>query len=312
MIRKHVLSITTFASLLALGAATSASAAGSVQVNLNTPGNIMSIAGTDASDEVLLRITRNNGLLVRGLNGTTVTFEGTTSERIVIPESRGAFSRTTITMLGGDDRVVIRDMQRARMDVRAGDGNDVIVFRGDTGFNSGRTDGGDGVDRLVGETSGVDISDDVEVLRRVTSTPDLGTDGPVDVDAVIPVSPGASFSADINLSERFVFNDDIIGSTVQINDFIAGGGRFPEDVYDLSAIDADTTTPGDQAFTLVHAFTRTPGEFQVPRAPVTAGTNVAIRVSGDVDGDGIADFSFIGLNVFSGPEAGPWGNNVIR
>lgn len=65
-----------------------------------------------------------------------------------------------------------------------------------------------------------------------------------------------------------------------------------EDRLDLSAIDADLGTRGDQAFTLVEgAFTETASEL---RAMVrTRGTFLA----GDADGDGAADFMVLLLGV---------------
>jgi Ca2+-binding RTX toxin-like protein len=71
------------------------------------------------------------------------------------------------------------------------------------------------------------------------------------------------------------------GSPDRITDFVSG-----TDEIELSAIDADTTTAGDQAFTFVGsgAFTGTAGQLRV----AAAGSG-AWEVQGDVDGDGIAD-----------------------
>jgi Ca2+-binding RTX toxin-like protein len=60
-----------------------------------------------------------------------------------------------------------------------------------------------------------------------------------------------------------------------------------EDVIDLSAIDADTTTAGDQAFHLVTGFTHHAGELMLTYNAATKTTLLAA----DVDGDGVADFS---------------------
>ena len=56
------------------------------------------------------------------------------------------------------------------------------------------------------------------------------------------------------------------------------------DTIDLSGIDADTGTGGDQAFSLVGSFSSTAGELVII---ATGGGSV---LAGDVDGDGSADF----------------------
>jgi Ca2+-binding RTX toxin-like protein len=63
--------------------------------------------------------------------------------------------------------------------------------------------------------------------------------------------------------------------------------QWPVDQIDLSAMDADTTVAGNQAFIFIGAgaFTGTAGEL---RAYGSAGTTM---LEGDVDGDGIADFA---------------------
>jgi len=68
-----------------------------------------------------------------------------------------------------------------------------------------------------------------------------------------------------------------------IKDFVAG------DVIDVSGIDANTTVANDQAFTFIGsaAFTHTAGEMQ---ARFLGGNTL---VSGDVDGNGQADFQVV-------------------
>jgi Ca2+-binding RTX toxin-like protein len=60
----------------------------------------------------------------------------------------------------------------------------------------------------------------------------------------------------------------------------------PGDTIDLSAIDADTATTGDQAFHLVSAFGGHAGELVL----VTTANGHNTYVEGDTDGDGTADF----------------------
>jgi serralysin len=65
-----------------------------------------------------------------------------------------------------------------------------------------------------------------------------------------------------------------------IADFHHGQG----DMIDLSQIDADTTTDGDQAFTVVSQFSGHAGQL------VLAHAETGYIVEGDVNGDGQADF----------------------
>jgi serralysin len=58
------------------------------------------------------------------------------------------------------------------------------------------------------------------------------------------------------------------------------------DVIDLSGIDANSKLAGDQAFTLVAAFTRSAGQLTMS----VEGDGYAVR--GDTNGDGAADFGF--------------------
>ena len=86
-------------------------------------------------------------------------------------------------------------------------------------------------------------------------------------------------------NDRFVFDalsDSVVGGARDlIKDFTAGA-----DIIDLGGIDANMGLAGDQAFSFIGnaAFSRTAGELQA-RA---LGANTL--VSGDVDGNGRADF----------------------
>ena len=62
-----------------------------------------------------------------------------------------------------------------------------------------------------------------------------------------------------------------------------------EDMVDLSAIDADDNTTGDQAFTVVTAFTGTSGELVISVTGASTWT-----IFGDTNGDGIADLTIGG------------------
>ncbi|MDQ0462926.1 Ca2+-binding RTX toxin-like protein [Caulobacter ginsengisoli] len=80
-----------------------------------------------------------------------------------------------------------------------------------------------------------------------------------------------------------------------VNDLVAGQG----DRLDLSAIDADSLTAGDQAFHLVSGFTRHAAEMTLTFA---AGSTVLAL---DVDGDGRADYRMIIAGNVTG-DSGGW------
>lgn len=77
-------------------------------------------------------------------------------------------------------------------------------------------------------------------------------------------------------------------------DVITDFSQAQNDRIVLSAIDADSGTGGDQAFTFIGAgaFSNTAGEWRA----VAEGPNT--RVEGDVDGDGTADFQLALLGNF--------------
>lgn len=88
-------------------------------------------------------------------------------------------------------------------------------------------------------------------------------------------------------ADRFVFRAADLGSTDRIADFSAADG----DRIDLLAIDANANVTGNQAFAMVlRGFTGNAGELLI--VPTGAAAD-EYSVQGDVDGDGLADFSLI-------------------
>ncbi len=73
------------------------------------------------------------------------------------------------------------------------------------------------------------------------------------------------------------------------NDRISDFNRADGDKLDLTGVDANSNLATDQAFTFLGAgaFTHTAGEL---RSTATASGNI---VQGDVNGDGVADFTFV-------------------
>jgi Ca2+-binding RTX toxin-like protein len=99
-------------------------------------------------------------------------------------------------------------------------------------------------------------------------------------------------------ADRFVYNsladsptgstfNPLSGATVSNMDSIRDFSRSQGDRISLSAIDASTTIAGDQAFTFIGtaAFSNVAGQLRYGQVN---GTTI---VSGDVNGDGIADFA---------------------
>lgn len=82
----------------------------------------------------------------------------------------------------------------------------------------------------------------------------------------------------------FLFHQDALGGTDVIADFEAG-----HDLIDLSGIDADLATDGDQAFGFVEAFTNVAGQATLSFDAGTDQTTAAF----DVDGDGVADLTLV-------------------
>ncbi|MBI1408174.1 MAG: RTX toxin, partial [Caulobacter sp.] len=85
-------------------------------------------------------------------------------------------------------------------------------------------------------------------------------------------------------ADTFVILQESVGNPVLEVDNIFDFSTAQGDILDLSAIDADSGTGGDQAFTLVSAFTHTAGQMTLS----FSGGETLLRL--DVDGDGNADY----------------------
>ena len=129
-------------------------------------------------------------------------------------------------------------------------GNDTLYGRGGDDWVSG----GEGADKLFGEAG-------ADVLYG-----GLGADN---------LYGGAG-------ADRFVYfqiADSALGAVDVVRDFNAADG----DLVDVSLVDADSNLAGDQAFTLVGAFSGAAGQMTVS---TVSGTST---LSFDVNGDGVAD-----------------------
>ena len=150
------------------------------------------------------------------------------------------------------------------------------VIRGTSGINS--LSGGGGGDRLFGNAGN-------DTLHGGAGNDKL--EGGAGQDLLIG-STGA---------DSFVFRGgDFAGLTTTTADRINDFSQAEGDTIDLGAVDADSLTGGDQAFTFIGtgAFTNTAGELRYQLV------NTNVFVYGDTNGDGIADF-MIRLANFTAP-----------
>ncbi|MBI1407807.1 MAG: hypothetical protein GC145_16965, partial [Caulobacter sp.] len=85
-------------------------------------------------------------------------------------------------------------------------------------------------------------------------------------------------------ADTFVILQESVGNPVLEVDNIFDFSTAQGDILDLSAIDADSGTGGDQSFTLVSAFTHVAGQMTLS----FSGGQTLLRL--DVDGDGNADY----------------------
>lgn len=173
--------------------------------------------------------------------------------------------------------------------ISGADGNDSLVGQGGADAISGDAgddslEGGLGADTLLGGI-GADsmISDEGRDLL------DGGTgidrmNGGRDADTLIGGEGADSLTGGAG-EDTFVFlalGDSTVAAAGRdrIIDFVLG-----EDVIDLSALDANSSTAADDAFVRVSAFSHAAGQLVVR----TVGANCLVE--GDVNGDGVADFS---------------------
>lgn len=239
-------------------------------------------AGTDnlkggAGRDVIYGDSGNDRLFGNG--GADSLFGGTGNDRILGEGGMDFIS-------GGDGNDVIRG--GIGNDTLYGDGGDDLVLGGN---QDDSLFGGDGDDRLLGSDGNDLLEGGVgdDLLRGGTGLDILvGGEGDDSLkgeagDDTITGGAGQDFLYGQSGSDTFVFLATSDSSTESDRDRIINF-ESGTDMVDLTAIDADTTTGGDQGFSVVGAFSGVAGELVI----AINGANATI--SGDVDGDGIADF----------------------
>jgi hypothetical protein len=241
--------------------------------------------GAYAATEVI-----NGGQITADL-GYAIRFIGEFDDRIVNNASGSIVSEgsAAIDTGAGEDRIS-NDGQIVG-DVLLGDGDDLFdnayynSSSDQTGSGSvdGVVFGGAGDDRLAGSYANVE-----------TLVGGLGRDVLSGKGAFPEQQRPVQDVGDVFLYDSV--EDSAVGASDIILDLTAS------DRIDLSRIDADTTIDGDQAFSLVSAFTGTAGELRIVEVQGLGG--YVARVLADVNGDGGADLLIaIGANTLG--SAGP-------
>jgi len=163
--------------------------------------------------------------------------------------------------------------------LNGGSGADLL----DGGLGNDILNGGDGRDTLIGGVGADILNGDggSDILAGGSGNDTLsGGDG----DDYLIGGQGRDLLTGGAGRDTFVF-ESASDSTVALRDTILDYGAG--DILDLTGIDANTALAEDQAFTIVSALTGVAGQLVVQ---VIKGNTY---VSGDVDGDGVADFSLM-------------------
>lgn len=162
-----------------------------------------------------------------------------------------------------------------------GNGNDSI----DGGAGDDTMQGGNGADDLTGDDGRDKLVGGADSDSLSGGTGDDKLDGGQGNDHVDGGAGRDLLRGGVG-ADAFVFHTGETGATRETADRIADFSHAQGDQIDLSTIDADTLTDGDQAFAFLGtaAFGNHAGElrYDVVRSNV--------YVSGDTNGDGVADF----------------------
>ena len=207
---------------------------------------------------------------------------GTTHDDTII----GRLDASTINGLNGDDHLTGLGADDI---LRGGNGKDVLIGRGGDdrlfgGKGADHLNGGSGQDELAGNQGNDTLNGGKgdDILNGGGANDHLnGNNGN---DTLIG-GPGHDVLDGGGGQDRFIYH--------AITESPAGAGHHDvidhfaqgQDLVDLFAIDADTTHPGNNAFTFIGS-----SHFQHAGDLRAVSTATLAFVSGDVDGDGKADF----------------------
>jgi Ca2+-binding RTX toxin-like protein len=157
------------------------------------------------------------------------------------------------------------------------------------------------VSKLVAAADTFTLDDDFKILQSILSGNDKITGGKYDDQLsgfsgndTITGGRGADFLSGGKGADRFVFKSRY-DSKGYDNDYIEDFSRSQGDKIDLRAIDAKTTSKGNQSFTFIgkDAFTKKAGQLRYDSLKSEDGWGTVTYTSyveADVNGDGRADF----------------------
>jgi len=220
---------------------------------------------------------------------------------------RGDAGDDTISGDIGDDRLAggsgFDDLHGGSGNDHLGGGDDSDILHGDDGNDA--LSGGNGNDDLAGDDGQDNLAcgagddhalggtgDDLVKGNQGDDTlgGDDGNDKVLGGDGSDDISGGSgkdTLTGGLG-ADHFVFADgDMSGTSFKTADRIVDFNHAQGDVIDLSGVDADSSTVGDQGFTFIGTskFSHTAGELRLEVR------SKSMLLSGDTDGDGVADFA---------------------
>ncbi len=313
----------------------------------------LQISGSRSNDEIMLTPGRRSGdVRIQGMGATQVSLNGRSPRAWV--RARG-ISSLDVRMRGGDDLIMIEGLELGEAVVKLNGGDDSAIIQDSgfemLSFAGGREDdtlqvGGvsAGLTVLVGgnrpsadmsdvlmdlgnndlgmfEAIGFEVNEFADTEEPEPEMPEL-PDPEVVIDSLtgpdtIDLSPFVSELVRYDSVDDAppTNNSFTLGRTERLFEFSNGTERLPADVIDLTAIDANVNTPGDDAFVFIGdaEFSGTPGELRATFRPQMGGfIPAASFVTGDIDGDGEEDFTILLINNQFGALMGPVGLTNFR
>jgi Ca2+-binding RTX toxin-like protein len=261
-------------------------------------GDVSFGAGINSHDDIFTNFKKINGVIKNGTVDGIIDLGGGADH------FNGGAKAETVRDAAGDDTY------------KFGSGNDTYIAFNGSGSNNDIVNGGKGIDTYDGSNA---VGFLTVNLNTHTTAGDVGSDTVTNFENVIGGDGGCSLTGSsgansliggsdndnlTGLGGRDILTGGADGDTFRflaladsgpsaatrdlITDFSQIGGLTVRDIIDISQIDAKTGVAGVQAFTLigVQNFHGVKGEL---RESFNGGNTI---VSGDINGDKHADFSF--------------------